>query len=359
MIKPKKKKRPTIRATDRVREYKGIVEIEFRDRHGNILDTYVDPNLVKIFAKEIISHRLVNQVWDPTGGTSGTGAWVDSGTDPDDLYSLKYMLLGASFDDDGTPLDSDDSRFYTTDPVTGLATPVSLGVGADNLGDLINPIPIAEPDRPLIRIESQSFESTYQPAGTPLLQSDVRSIGNTLVLEATISIDEYNGFSGSEGDFFTLTEVGLAAGPQLTTVGACECTPRQLFLDGTTETDGAISPLPIIASGTDTVSLADSVTDLDLIQEGDQVMIVSSDSTNKSLDTLTQITPFYEVIAKSTTGRDIQLDRVPLDSGGVALSGTLGIYKDTLRLFSHLILSTPVRITSNIEVGLRWRIILS
>jgi len=343
----------------RGRDYKGEIEFIIKDRNGNVIDRHVEPNIVKIFAKEMLAHTLpFSKVWDPEANT-GLGDWVDSTLDPAEDFAAKYILFGASFDDDGVPLDSNDARYYATDDVTGGVVPIRLLPGADYDGGLINAIQIAEPDRPLKRIESQSFEATYQPSGTPFLQADVRAVNSILVLETTLKSSEYNGFGLTDSDFFTITEVALAGGKELGAVGACECTPRELFLEGTEGSEGLDNPLPIIMSGGDTVTLDPSVVDVDLIQEGDQVMIVSESSNIKSLERLDQISPFYLVVSKSTTGRDIVLDRVPVDSDQNPITGTQGIFRDTLRIFSHRILLTPVKKSGDFEIITRWRIIFN
>jgi len=143
---------------------RGEVEFIIKDRNGNIIDRHIEPNLVKIFAKEMLAHQLPHsKVWDPDADT-GLGDWVASTVDPDEDFSAKYILFGASFDESGVPLDTDDSRYYTSDDVTGGVIPIRLGVGAEFNGGLINAVPIAEPNRPLKRIEKISFTPTYQPA---------------------------------------------------------------------------------------------------------------------------------------------------------------------------------------------------
>ena len=344
------------------REYKGEIEFVFKDRLGNIIDTYVEPNIVKIFAKEVLSHRMPHsKIWDRTAN-GGTGAWVASDIDPTEEFSVKYILLGASFDEDGIPLDTDDPRYYIEDPVTNIAVPIKLTPGANYGGGLINAIPIAEPDRPLKRIETISYsEPTYQPAGTPLLQDDVRAMNNVVLLETTLLTDEYNGFvdgsvaGGTGGGSFTITEVALAGGKELDSVGACECDPKDLFLEGNTDSTGLLAS----ANGTDVISLDPSVTNVDLIKEGDQIKIVASGGTIETTDTLNQVTPYYLVIGKTPGGRDIQLDRVPTDSDQNPIVGNVGIFRDTLRIFSHRILSTPVKKNSNVEILIRWRIIFN
>lgn len=212
--------------------YRGELTITVRDRNGRIVQVIEEPNLIKIFAKEILSHRMpYSKVWDPSGG-SGSGAWITSTIDPNEEFAAKYILLGASFDSGGAPLDVNDSRYYTLDPVTGDYIPKLPVPGADNFGDLINPIPISEPYRPLKRIETISFESSYQPADSPLLDETVRAMNNVTVLETVLKLDEYNGMGTSTSDYFTITEIALAAGREITTTGACECTPHVLFLEG-------------------------------------------------------------------------------------------------------------------------------
>lgn len=336
---------------------KGEIEFIVKDKNGRVLNIIREPNLIKIFAKEIISHRIgYGQIWDPDAGTDG--AWVTSGIDEDEDLAVKYILFGASFDEDGTPLGSNDPRFYTQDTVTGTPIPINLEVAADYQGGLINAIPISEPDRPLKRIEAMSFEPTYQPAGTPLLQAGVRAMNNIAVFDTTITVDEYNGF-GSTSDYFTITEVALAAGKTLNSVGACEETPREIFLEGVTGTDGDEVPIPATATGGDVVSI-DDVANAELIKEGDQIKIVSQTvDSSGAYSTLGQVNPFYLVLSKSSTGLEMQLDRVPCDSTQSPISGSVGVYRDTLRIFSHRILTTPFSKTPEIEVTCRWRIIMS
>jgi hypothetical protein len=84
--------------------YRGELEFEIKDTTGRIIEKISQPNIVKIFAKEILSHRLCHsKIWDPTGGT-GSGAWSTNDIDIDEL-SVKYICFGASFDTNGTPLD--------------------------------------------------------------------------------------------------------------------------------------------------------------------------------------------------------------------------------------------------------------
>lgn len=343
------------------REYKGEIEFIFKDRLGNVVKRHSEPNIVKIFAKEILAHRLPHsRVWDRTAN-SGTGAWVDGPADPNDEFGAKYILFGASFDEDGVPLDTNDSRYYTVDPVTQIAVPNRLFPGAEFGGGLINAIPIAEPDRPLKRIENVDFEATYQPAGTPLLQDDVRAMNSIVLLETTLRQDEYNGFiegstgGSTGGGSFTITEIALAGGRELDAVGSCECIPEKLFLQGDPEDVALLAQ----TNGTDIVTLDSSVEEVDLIKEGDQIKIVGAGATAGTEDAFDQATPYYLVLSKTPGGRDLQLDRVPSDVNQNPLTGQVGIFRDTLRIFSHRILSTPVQKTSDFEILVRWRIIFA
>lgn len=333
-------------------QYKGEIEIIIKNKNGDILEIITQPNIVKIFAKECISHRIHhNKIWDPD-----SAAWISAGDF--DNFAVKYILLGASFDENGVPLNVDDTRFYTIDSTTQLATPVKLGPGASDSGDLINPIPIAEPDRPLKKIESITYTSTYQPAGNPLLQDDVRAINNIVILQTTLKTDEYNGFGYTDSDLFTITEIGLAAGREINTVGDCECTPRKLFLEGNTTTGLALTAT---ANGTSTITLDSSEDDVDLIKEGDQILLTSSGASpiSEGTDDLEQVSQFYLVVSKLTGGRDIQLDRIPTDVNGDYITGEIGVFKDTLRIFSHRVLNAPIRKTSDVEITIKWKIIFN
>lgn len=334
---------------------KGEIEFIFKDRNGVIIDRYVEHNIVKIFAKEILAHRMpFSKVWDPTGGT-GTGAWVPSGIDPFEEFAPKYIILGASFDADHVPLDSNDPRYYIKDPVTGQYVPITLTPGADYQGELINAIPLSEPDRPIKRIEAINFIPTYQPAGTPLLQSDVRAMNNIVTLETTLHLDEYNGFGLTSSDFFTITEVALAGGKEIDVSNACNTTPRDCFLDGNPDNTALLAH----ASGTSVITLDPSVVDVDLIKQGDQIKITDITGSENATEPLGQLNPFYLVISKLVGGRDIQLDRVPVDMSNVPIVGSVGVYRDTLRIFSHRVLSSPVKKSNNFEITIRWKIIFN
>lgn len=337
------------------RTYDGEVEIEVRSSHtGALIDRSRSHNIIKIFAKEIIAHRIpYSKVWDPTAN-GGVGAWLAHGIDIDE-FALKYITFGASFDANGAPLDTADSRFYYYDDVSSTYVSRTLDVGATNNGGLINAIPIAEPNRPLKRIERVYFQPSYQPAGVPLLQDDVRAVNNVLVLETVLRKDEYNGFGVTNQDFFTITEVGLVGAKEIGTVGACECNPRDIFLTG----DDGVA-LGCYTSGTATITLDENVDSglVGLIKEGDQVKIVAENG-NKDAGILGQVSPYYLVLQKSSGGRDIVLDRTPVNSSNVPLSGKVGVFRDGFKLFSHRLLAQPVKKSIDFEVTVRWIINLS
>jgi len=348
----------------------GIIQFVIRDRNGNVLRRHFEPNIVKIFAKEMLAHRLPSsEVWDPQAD-SGTGNWIASGIDPTEEFAARYVLFGASFDTAGLPLDQDDSRFYVDDPVTGKKVPVRLGPGAEFDGGLINAIPFSEPDRSLKKVEVTSFQATFQPAGSPLQQDDVRGVRNIVQLQTTLRLDEYNGFGLTDADFFTITEVALAGGRKIGLVDQCDCTPRELFLEGaagtatgtsptsTGGTGGSLVPIPATANGGDVVTLDNSFTDVDLIKIGDQVRLAGR-SDGPTEDSFGQVTPFYLVINKLPGGRDVQLDRDVVDGANDPITGSVGLFRDTLRIFSHRILSVPLKKSSDFEIDVIWSIIFN
>ncbi len=340
---------------------RGILEFIIRDKAGRIVNTITEENIIKIFAKEILAHRLIyDKVWDPNAG-SGVGAWVDNGLNIND-FAPKYIVFGASYDENLIPLDTADTRYYAPDPINGGTLPIQLGSGAEYGGGLINAIPIAEPFRPLKRVERIFFDPTYQPAGTPLLQDDVRAINNVVTFETVLRREEYNGFGLTASDYFTITEVALVSAPAVDSVGACECDPRTFFLQG----DANGLPLQIHLSGSNTVSLDPSVTDVDLIREGDQVRISQLGITGANAgfdgtggDIIDQTNPYYLVVSKALGGRDIVLDRTPKDSGNVTIQGDYGIMRDTFKIFSHRILKYPFQKSADFEITVRWSIILN
>lgn len=338
----------------KVRSYNGELEFEIRDGHGRTLQKWREPNLIKIFAKEILAHRIpYSKVWDPAAG-SGSGDWVTHNLDLDE-FAAKYIVFGASFDVNGNPLDAADTRFYTEDSISGSYIPISLGAGAEYDGGLINAIPISEPSRPLKRIERIFFEPSYQPAGTPLLQEDVRAINNVVVLETTLRKEEYNGLGITANDFFTLTEVALVGAEELGSVGACECDPRDIFLRGSADGGALLAN----ANGTATVNLDPTESEIDFLKEGDQVKIVAAGSTASDDSVIDQLNPYYLIINKAIGGRDITLDRTPVDGDGNVITGGVGLLRDGFRIFSHRILSSPIKKSVDFEVVCRWRLIMS
>lgn len=336
------------------KRYQGEIEFIIKDRNGNIVEHIRQPNIIKIFAKEILAHRLpYHKVWDPNAST-GAGAWVTHNIDIDE-FAAKYIVFGASFDEYGNPLDSADTRFYTPDSIIGGFVPISLGVGAEYDGGLINAIPIAEPSRPLKKIERIFYESSYQPSGTPLLQEDVRAINNIVVLETTLRKEEYNGLGLTSSDFFTLTEVALVGAEEVDSVGACECNPRDIFLTGSSDGNAFLAS----ASGTSTISLDISETEVDAIKEGDQIKIVSAGSTAAEDEILGQLNPYYLVLSKVIGGRDITLDRVPVTATNDPLIGGIGVLRDGFKIFSHRVLKSPIKKSEDFEIIVRWRIIFN
>jgi len=337
-----------------VKSYQGEIEVIIKDKHGRVISSYREPNLVKIFAKEILAHRLpYSKVWDPNAAT-GAGDWVTHSLDLEE-FAAKYIVFGATFDTNGYPLDVADTRYYMQDNVVGGYVPISLGVGAEYDGGLINAVPISEPQRPLKRIERIYFEPSYQPAGTPLLEADVRALNNILVLETTLLKEEYNGFGVTANDYMTISEVALVGAAEIGSVGQCECDPRTIFLTGDTNSTSLMAS----ATGVATISLDPSVALVDLIREGDQIKIVAEGSTATQVAILNQLNPYYLVVHKAVGGRDIVLDRVPVDNENNPIVGDIGILRDGFKVFSHRILKSPLKKSQDIEITVRWRIIFN
>jgi len=345
-----------INATETVaKNYKGEVEFIIRDKHGNVIDHIREPNIIKIDAKEILPHRLAHtKVWDPLGG-SGDGAWVDHGIDTEE-FSVKYIVFGASFDENGAPLNVADTRFYKADTVTGSYVPVTLEVGAKYDGGLINAIPVSEPDIPLKRIERIYFESSYQPSGSPLLQNDVRPMNNVIVFETTLTKDEYNGFGTTAADFFTITEVALVGAKEVSSIGSTPINPRNIFLTGSTGTSE--SPFLASASGTSTVTI-DISEDASAISEGDRIKLVNIDGS----EIADLVNPYFLVMSKAVGGKDLVLDRVPMTTDtqniDLPIAGAVGVLRDGFKIFSHRILRSPVKKSADFTVTARWRIAFS
>jgi hypothetical protein len=343
----------------------GIIELIFKDRNGKVIDHRIEKNIIKIFAKEMLSHRLPStKIWNKDAN-GGLGAWESSDIDVDEEYSARYILFGASFDSNGLPLDVNDSRFYTIDTVTGQYIPIKLNPSADYNGGLINAIPISEPDRPLKRVESISFRSSYQPSGSPLIDENVRAINNIVCLETTLLADEYNGFGISGGDFFTITEIALAGGRLFDGVLNCDINPINLFLQGlpssgSTGITGSEVAVSAVANGTNVVTIAldEPTAVVELFKKGDQIKIVNDGGTQTDFSILDQINSNY-LVTEFTGGRDVQLDRVPVDKNGNPLTGNIGLFRDTLKIFSHRVLSSPIRKSDIFEITVRWSLVLS
>lgn len=333
-------------------------EIEFIDidpTTKKVIKTKSERNLIKIFSKEIMAHRIAHtKVWDPTANT-GSGGWVNSGLDPHDEMSIKYIVFGASFNESGQPLSTSDTRYYAVEPISGASVPIKLRPGADYNGGLINAIPINEPDRPLKRIERIYFEPSYQPSGVPYLQEDTRAINNRVVFETTLLKDEYNGFGTTTSNFFTITEVALVSGIELGATGACECDPRSLFLTGKNG-----DPVSVTASGTATIIINPSQTSwLNFVKEGDQIKLGGVGGTAGSSDPYNQVSPYYLVVRKQDGGGDITLDRVPVDSHNNPIIGELGAYKDGFRIYAHRVLESPYKKSGSVETIVRWRMTMA
>lgn len=333
------------------KDVNGFVHIIVKDaKTGEVVWQNIDKNIIKIFAKESFAHSIVPaRIWDPLGAS-----WINHGLDLE-LYRPRYIVFGASFDSNLAPVSGIDTRYYQPDAIQGGFQPIPLTPGATNGGGLINAVPITSPERPLKRVERVYFEPSYQPAGSPLLYDDVRSINNVVVFQTTLTANEYNGLTNTSGDFLTLTEVALVAAPEMPLVGACECDPHTIFLTG----DSNALAFNAIASGGSTVSLNSSVVNVNEIKEGDQVKIVAAGATTDSTNVLDQANPYYMVVNKATGGRDITLDRVPVNSNNVPLNGNIGMFRDTFRMFSHRILSSPVKKSADFEIDVRWLITLA
>lgn len=337
----------------------GIIEFIIKDKNGEIVDHHIEKNVIKIFAKEMLAHRLPSsEVWDPEAN-GGAGDWVASGIDPTEEFAARYILFGASFDENGAPLGVNDPRYYTQDPVTGSFVPVRLTPAADFNGGLINAIPIEEPDRPLKRVENINFSPTYQPSSSPLVDSSVRAMNNIVQLETVLRIDEYNGFGVTDNDIFTITEVALAGGYRFDAVGSCDLVPSDLFLIGVPSGDEQIS-VAAVANGTNVVTISDSepTSSLAAFKQGGQIKLANRDGTQSDHETLNQVNPYY-LVTEYSGGRDLVLDRVPVDDQNSPLTGDVGVFDASLRIFSHRILSFPVQKSENFEITVRWNIIFN
>lgn len=344
-----------VRLTDsyKDKQLSGSVEFIVKDKDGTVLDIVSDHNIIKIGMKEVLAHRITPpNVWDPTAGT-GSGAWVSGGLELDEFIP-RYIWFGASFDENNQAIGTTDERFYYYDTVTGSYKPNLLSPGAAFDGGLINPIPIADPDRPLKRIERTFYEPSYQPAGNPLISDDVRAVNNVVYMETTLRLDEYNGFGVSANDYFDISEVALVAAREVDITGACECDPRTIFRQGQSDD----SPLLATANGTNTVTLLPSMSGYaTLIKEGDQIEIVPSGGTGDATGITNQPNSFYMVISKSATGgSDLTLDRVPVDADQTPLNGSIGLYREGHKIVAHRIVAPLIKKNGAYTITCRWKI---
>ena len=187
-------------------------------------------------------------------------------------------------------------------------------------------------------------------------------MNNIVTLETTLQLNEYNGFGTSPSDYFVITEVALAGGYKFGAIGPpCGETPDQLFLQGSTSSGSAggsfsAAPIQCIGNGTDTISINPSEIDTSTIVQGDQIKIVGPNDT-RSQESINQVSPFYLVITKATGGRDITLDRTPVDINNNPIIGPIGVYRSTLRLFSQRVLSVPFSKTSDFQITCQWQIV--
>ena len=50
---------------------------------------------------------------------------------------------------------------------------------------------------------------------------------------------------------------------------------------------------------------------------------------------------------------------MPVDDNNTPITGVVGVYRDGFRIFSHRILKSPIKKSSDFEIVVRWRIILN
>lgn len=329
----------------------GFVHITIKNtKTGEIVSDTIEQNVIKAFAKEVFAHSIIpNKIWDPI-----TDAWVNHGIETD-LYKIRYMTFGASFDENGEPLGGLDTRYYIPNNITGGFDPIRLNAGINNDGDLINPIPISYPSRPLKKIEKIYFTPSYQPSGNPIIFDDIRAINNVVVFQTTLRSDEYNSLSSTGGDYLTITESQLVAAPEISGNTICDCSPRNLFLNG----DSNGLAFDAVTSSSQTITLATEVVNVNDIKEGDQIKIVQQGSTPDTQNIVGQVNPYYLVVSKQVGGRDITLDRTPVNSNGDVLNGSIGVLKDDYKVFSHRILRAPFKKSETFEVDIKWIIRLA
>jgi hypothetical protein len=330
----------------------GILEFILKDKDGNIIDHIIEKNIIKIFAKEMLAHRLpTTELWDPDAND-----WV---TPYDDIneFAARYILLGASFDEEGSPLGVNDTRYYTYDSISESYVPIRLDPSAEYSGGLINAIPLnPESGRPIKKIENVDFSATYQPTGSPYVDDTVRAINNILIVETSVESDEYNGFNNDS--FFTVTEVALAAGKKISTVTQCDLTPKDLFLEGKSQGSGSDYDISLsaTANGTNIIEL-DGSESTSFFKVGDQIKIVNDGGTQDNYEILDQSNPYY--LITDVSGVYITIDRAPVDSNDSPISSSIGVFRDSLKIFSHRILSSPISKSDSFEMLVRWNIIFN
>ncbi len=310
--------------SDSFKTLRGEIEILTKDVNGNVISSFRQPNLIKASAKEILAKMVTNRIWNGV-------QWEDNDTNEE--FELKYFLFGASFDENYAALGSSDPRFYTVNQLTNAITPIQLSPGGDYL---INPIPLRESENlPLKRIESMTWEASYQPSDTPYLNSDVRPMNNVLVLGTTIKPFEYNGLDSN--GYFTITEIALASGKEIDSDAASEltgssrtiaqCLPEHVFLEGVGES--SINQVIGSISG-NTFSIDPSVADPDSIKIGDKVLIVqrsiNAEITAPSSGNVISILPADAANLLSYIGGSVPVDGAP---AAVDVGGALNLIKIT------------------------------
>lgn len=96
---------------------------------------------------------------------------------------------------------------------------------------------------------------------------------------------------------------------------------------------------------------------------GDQILITeigsgaeeaSEVTGTEPYETMNQVQPYYLVTGKSIGGRDITLDRIPVNAYGTPISSDVGIFRSSLRIFSQRILTVPFKKSSDYEILVRW-----
>jgi len=131
------------------------------------------------------------------------------------------------------------------------------------------------------------------------------------VFQTTLRSNEYNSLSSTGGDFLTITESQLVAAPEVSDFSACDCNPRKLFLSGD---NNGLAFDAVVTQGSQTITLAQDVVDVNRIREGDQIKIVQQGTNTDEVAEFPQVNSYYLVINKQDGGRDITLDRSPTEN---------------------------------------------